>query len=503
MSDVRGYIIAMMVAVVLSAVDIAYETAHLQDNASVLEAVLAISTANRHATFPEPYENLDEILRRFMTQNLDADRDSVIAERIAQYRELDMTRPVELTHEEIIYELDFLFNVLRYGYPAYQYFGGDEVFLPLKEIMLEELAQMTNPLSADAYLAHLLQPFLRSVIIDNHFWIDHHPMGVGSQQYMNDNLVIRKVDLDFLVEIDGMKYKILYVTHPDGHEIEGLLPTLTRDGEFAWAFGYVDFLITAWQPTFEITVNLENIDTGENNVRTVSLTPIPNANVSNDIFATRERQGITILENRRLPFSDAEPLVLEFVDTGATLRDEPILILDLRGHRGGIDGYTFQWIYQYTGQNPNFHMMFTHIRLYSKTVNAIAVGMEAVSPPDWQIWGDSSEHGFIQNENFLIVLMDNAIGSTGDVFVGYLRQLENVLFVGANTGGVLITGNVGGITLPLSRFDVNFGVSLNIRPDLSQFEGVGFMPDLWVPPQDALERVLKFIERYDILEEMQ
>jgi len=42
-------------------------------------------------------------------------------------------------------------------------------------------------------------------------------------------------------------------------------------------------------------------------------------------------------------------------------------------------------------------------------------------------------------------------------------------------------------------------VSLNVRPDLSQFEGVGFAPDLWVPPDDSLNRVLRFIERYGII----
>jgi len=37
-----------------------------------------------------------------------------------------------------------------------------------------------------------------------------------------------------------------------------------------------------------------------------------------------------------------------------------------------------------------------------------------------------------------------------------------------------------------------------VHPDLSQFEGVGFLPDLWVPPGEALDRVLAFIERYGL-----
>lgn len=58
---------------------------------------------------------------------------------------------------------------------------------------------------------------------------------------------------------------------------------------------------------------------------------------------------------------------------------------------------------------------------------------------------------------------------------------------------LLITTNATTTILPNSGAAMFFGTSLNIRTDLSQFEGVGFMPDLWVPPQASLERVLRFI----------
>ena len=104
----------------------------------------------------------------------------------------------------------------------------------------------------------------------------------------------------------------------------------------------------------------------------------------------------------------------------------------------------------------------------------------------------------IPNDNLLIVLTDGMVASAGDMFVGYLRQLENALFVGANTMGALVTGGTESATLPRSGLNVTFGTRLSLRPDLSQFEGIGFMPDLWVPPRESLERVLAFIERYGL-----
>jgi len=43
---------------------------------------------------------------------------------------------------------------------------------------------------------------------------------------------------------------------------------------------------------------------------------------------------------------------------------------------------------------------------------------------------------------------------------------------------------------------------MSLRPDLSHFEGIGFMPDLYVPPEESLERVLQFIKRYKLLENL-
>jgi len=94
--------------------------------------------------------------------------------------------------------------------------------------------------------------------------------------------------------------------------------------------------------------------------------------------------------------------------------------------------------------------------------------------------------------------MDKRVSSAGDSFVGELRQLENALFVGTNTHGNLLSGGIVRSRLPHSGIDIIFGQELHLRPDLSQFEGVGFLPDLWVPPGEALERVLAFIERYGL-----
>jgi len=72
------------------------------------------------------------------------------------------------------------------------------------------------------------------------------------------------------------------------------------------------------------------------------------------------------------------------------------------------------------------------------------------------------------------------------------------LFVGTNTLGVYLTGGMAETVLPRSGLNMRIGTQLNLRPDFSLFEGVGFLPDLWVPPGESLERALAFIERYGL-----
>ena len=449
---------------------------------------------NRRIALPPPADNLAEMLNSFQTPNLTAETDEATAQRIIQSRERGGARPETLTHEQIKSELDFLFNVLRYGYGAYQYFGGDDVFLPLKQSMLAQLSQMSNPLSTNDYITNLLVPSLRNVIADNHFWIAGHLIGVRSQLYISEDFILRETENGFITEIDGQTYRILGITL-DGQVVDGILPTLTADGEFAWAFGYVVYNLPpagAIDPILDLTVSFQNIATNIISDDVVQLFSTPNASgLSTDTYSISYAEGVTVLSNRRL----SNPVPPSFLETAVELRDELILILDLRGHSGGNSRYATQWIQRYTGESIG-GSVFAGNQLRSATAHQLNRGIMAATPPQWNLW-ERGRIFEIQNENLVIVLTDNAIMSTGDAFVGMLRQLENVLFVGTNTMGCLVTGNVGGVLLPYSRANIGIGTQLNYLPDLLPFEGVGFAPDLWVAPNASLERVLMFANNLD------
>jgi len=493
--------------------------------AGIPEELREIMRANREIAIPPRHPGLGAALQSFMTPNLTEETDARIAAILAQqpvnwntFRQIGMRAVSGTTHlnallsrEDLAEDVCFLFDLLRYGYVAYQYFGGDEVFLPLRDSMLEQLADRSEPLQVSAFLHQILAPAFRGAIADNHFQI--HNITFGATSYiarMNNDFVIRRSGDGFATEIDGASYRILETALRCGTPVDAILPTLTEEGEFAFAFGR---LTAANDPdAWEIAVLLECAETGEARSRAVSLAQLsgyhPPGGLSRDWRPTvREAGGATIMANRSfsLPDIDTTSAQQELFRLGRELSDRPVLILDLRGHAGGVIGLGAAWLNGYVGVGQRLNhrsALFENLRLRSATQAELLrqwhpdAARQILSPAWVETSRFSPPSALISNENLVIVLIDRQVSSAGDLFVGYLRQLENALFVGTNTHGNFFAAYFVRTILPRSGLDVIFGTELSVRPDLSQFEGVGFLPDLWVPPGESLERALRFIERY-------
>jgi len=519
-----------------------------QPKAGVPEGVIPselrqIIDENRRIALPPPHPDLENIMGRFAPP-IDEGEDARIAGILRQKRRGQMhgRSPLQglggcfrgisgaghldafLTHEQLGADIRFLFDLLRHGYGGYWYFGGDDVFLPIREAMLGRLAGMSKPLQVSSFLNDLILPALRGVIADKHFQVHDITFWAPSHVlYMNEEFILRRRGSGFVTEIDGALHRVLEVRDGNAGLVDGILPTLTPEGEFAWAFGLVR--ADGRRDAVEITVLLENTGTGESHSRRVNLPWVPAAprRPNYPISVTREVGGITVLENRTL-VARADDLA-DFFYSGYLLRDRPVLIMDLRGNSGGLSSLPRRWVGIYTGQEPTGTLLFAassrrsqvmaelheffvpyHASVMLREARAGSAETEAVCRcriQEFMPRGLSVNMGVprqipIPNENLVIVLTDNDAASGGDLFAGYLRQLENVLFVGTNTLGALVTGGVGRTRLYHSGLDIMFGTRLNLRPDLSQFEGVGFKPDLWVPPGESLERVLRFVERYGL-----
>ncbi|MCL2411906.1 MAG: S41 family peptidase [Treponema sp.] len=538
-----------------------------------------IINENRNIAMPFQHPDIEKIMNTFMPASFGTEIDIRIAEILRQRRVMQETKPcsashdvseidlldVFFTHEKLAEEIHFLFDLLRYGYSGYWYFGGDDVFLPIRDAMFVQLSGMNDPLQISSFLNEIIVPPLLEVIFDNHFQIHNVDFWACDYVlYMNEEFILHKSKTENLLvaEIDGVIHRVLKATPLNVPAVNGVLPTLTPDGEFAWAFG----LITAdFHCSIEMSVLFENPETGKTHYRIINLPIItsPRQYVYPKLV-TYEINGVTVLENRSLcrrNFNDdsLDELRHIFYQSGYALREKPILILDLRGNFGGILSPAREWIRGHTGQAPIDNLLFGDSVLSTLTAQelggysseetlALLILREEIivleeelnflrsvlnrTPKVEEFHNDRSrnlrkflpertatlfrnffinlfsrKHSAnmelprqtpIPNENLVIVLIDKNVSSAAEWFVGYLRQLENVLIVGTNTSGTILTSGAVTTALPHSGMEIWLGRGLSLRPDLSQFEGVGFKPDLWVPPGESLERVLRFIERYGL-----
>ncbi|MCL2557446.1 MAG: S41 family peptidase [Treponema sp.] len=502
----------------------------------------AIMEAGRAAALPPLHPDFREIAAGLLSA-LDPDDDARVAELVRLGADPGLTAyswdrapPSDppfgaISREDAAEDARLLFDIMRNGYTGYGYFGGDAAFLPALDSALARLDAMESRVQKSDFLNVLVQE-LGPLIADNHFLLHNVQLGaLNHVPYMNDEIVMRRAeDGRLLAEIDGNACYVLGAELGDGTPVDAIMPTLTREGEIAWIFGRL-----MGHPNREIVALLEDAQSGERFSRPVSLSRVegPGQGPSpggHSLLSAREENGATILVNRSM-FGDwpndggRYEAYEEFYRSGLEMRDRPVLILDIRHHGGGYSYMAYQWIRAYAGLEPSDSAAFMEHALASLALDALSKALYPVDPefsydfertPDW--WGlydqwaedpdrsaqwilpDEWDGGLLPNENLVIVLVDYYVASAGEALAGYLRQLENVLFVGTNTRGVLVTGGVVRAALPRSGLFIQLGTStLNLRPDLSPFEGVGLLPDLWVPPGESLERVLAFVERYGII----
>ncbi|MCL2609910.1 MAG: S41 family peptidase [Treponema sp.] len=493
----------------------------------------AIMESGRASAFPPLHPDFWEVAADLLTP-LDPDEDLRVAEAVRLNADPNMTvfspgrelpgpgTPVygSVNRGEAVEDTHFLFDVLRNGYTGYGYFGGDSAFLPARDSVLAALEAGEGPIQRKDFL-DLLVRAIGSLIADNHFILYNiRFFALSNAAYISEEILMRHTESGLVAEIEGRTYRVLGAELVDGTPVEAIMPTLTKEGEIAWMFGRL-----LGHPDRELIALLEDGQSGERLSRRVSLSRMEGPQFGGvPMLGIREEVGVTVLENRTLVggWKDAEErsrTYAEFYRAGQELRNRPVLILDLRGHRGGFQNAIHEWTRGYTGIGPSDNAAFLPFVLATRTAEELGADVpddpnytdnlnysvqsnrwledpnrraQWLPPKEW-------DRSLLPNKNLVVVLIDHHVASAGEIFVGYLRQLENVLFVGTNTSGTLATGGVVRTKLPHSRFNLQFGIAeLHLRPDLSQFEGVGLLPDLWVPPGESLERVLAFIERYGI-----
>jgi len=232
--------------------------------------------------------------------------------------------PPTITADEAIADAETLFEVLQYVYGAYLYFGGDEVFGPAKERIIEDIHQGGDTFN-DRQFFRILYQHLSPIIRDNHFFIARMPFGPEYTFLVNGDIFFDKTDQGFRNRETG-----LYITEIVGHDMTDLLRLqIDESGQHFFA----PVLLREGMSTTPQTLTVLYED-GTSEYLELRIAP-QSRNIFQSPSSLTHVDGYPVVSLERMMGMSAIPYgeyAHAFLSYAEELRDEPIVILDLRSN---------------------------------------------------------------------------------------------------------------------------------------------------------------------------
>jgi hypothetical protein len=178
-----------------------------------------------------------------------------------------------------------------------------------------------------------------------------------------------------------------------------------------------------------------------------------------------------------------------------TLRQQPAVLLDLRGNGGGSDMPAMLWCRRFS-QQPFDWIASIELRAgvedplrKCKTHLGGRLGADVSLGPGAQV----AEEPYAGR---LVVLLDKNVASSGETFTQLAGQIRGAVLMGENTAGCVDYGNVEPKpVLPHSSLRCAFGrtrfIEDWVRPNR---EGFGFFPDFWLDTDAPDARIAQWLE---------
>jgi hypothetical protein len=412
-----------------------------------------------------------------------------------------------LTEEELLEDIEYFFNLMKYGYAGYVLYEEKQWENSKAKITSEALkALRTEPSFTAGRLEYIFQQNL-TFINDGHFSFGNKRLNTQFMAYMNKDLNVYKDNEDFVFYEDDKKYRITAINEAEPKEFLQL--ALDDDGRLIYRLHVLK------EAGEDLSVRMSYLSEDalhEELERELRLKPLEFVAYERIAYKQEELKGIPVITSRR--FWEQEPGELDaFVESAKSLRNRDIAILDIRGNGGGDSYFPGRWVMKLMEMNPDkipFEISnWPGILLYRRTNVAEQIlrmfGMYPEDPKHGRV-SKANSNGWSEpfmtfaekqfSSTVLLVLTDIGVASAAEAFYSMLSTIDNVIFLGSITYGCLSTGDFGSLTLPSSKITFTVPTLLIFQPTLQNIEGKGFMPDIWVEPGQELERALMFIQNY-------
>lgn len=400
--------------------------------------------------------------------------------------------PETITKEEAIEDIEFYFKALKHYYGGYLYFGGDEQFLQVKADCLSYINQSHTDINTKQFNLLLLSQM--SFVKDNHFTINNKRSNPAAKYFSNETIEFEYSDGLYYDKL--MQRKVMKVDESTNHD-DYFHRSLNQNGEIVYYFG----LLLKQYPNMSYKVVYEDGSSEEIGVDAKYSKKKTDYNEDFESFIPMVQIGTMFHE-----YGESYDVAAKFLDSASVFQEADVAILDLSNNSGGNGLLPYKWIEGYV--NTQVFLNSKGIMIYDGDIydNQVINGyntqkMSEISSSvllmplnDKGVYKKNDGYNqFISSKTVLFVVMNSNSASATEYLIDLLHNVENVVFVGTNSAGCLIS-DVGNIfSLPHSKFKVVFGNSMSFYDEAYYQEFRGFEPDFWLNNQDVTKIIKQYI----------
>lgn len=423
-----------------------------------------------------------------------------------------------LTKEQMIEDIELFNQTLKYTYPLYHYFGGDQAFNQAKEEIISVIESHPEETMIKSRFVDLVREQYR-FIVDNHFKIEQESITLSDYELYVTSLYSFTKDQNGEFWTTGKEGEKLLTINGDVNLESYLKPTIDENGEIVYMLATFSESLSSTEREWEVVFQEGEVEQSEVISLKVESKELSNSRLGAP-FSLEEKEGVPWLQIRSMFVGEASSYdYYDIIDTAKKLKNEPYFVLDLRGNTGGVIHLVDKWLEELFEGPPNWNSQYIHLisntthAFFQDTIDSyIEAGYSPQSfeedlfrerellnkydfpiVPTWEV--EEKEFHSVENHNtHIFILTDHNTASAAEHLVYKLRLSNRTTVIGMHTMGAIISGDSLFWMLPNSKTELQVPAFFNYNPEVIDIEAVGIQPDLWVRPEVVEQRILAFIK---------
>lgn len=389
-------------------------------------------------------------------------------------------------------ETNWLFRLLRSQYGLYTYYGNDAAFGRAKAQILKELG--TKGTVSTAKYQKILHKHL-NFITDLHLAIGLEPFDSGIRLFSDESVHYVKED-GYFYEENSLQDAVVKINN---RQPEYYLKRAIDENGCLTYYPYA--MLKQKNEICRYTVEFQSGKT-----KNIVLKPAEYSYKENvdRMYGYETYDDLAYVEmNLAYMDWDMPKERKNFLKDVSDVKKHSQIIFDLRNNPGGDGTLIEEWFEKFTGQTllPNYSTLrirpvfiYNAKELKEMDEFAVQIGMKRRGK---YYYDQYPGHQYLENKDSQIfVLTSRRTSSAAESMTDALKNLENVITIGTNTGGVLANMANYNMAMPYSGLYLQFGECMQYFDPTYFKESYGIEPDLYLTGKNLDRRLKKFFKTY-------